>query len=375
MNRASSGVVPAPVMRLPWGALLLILAIGGFGVVILYSAAGGNLKPWALAHGIRFGFFFAVAMAMSYVPIDWYRRLTFPAYGIVLALIALTELIGHVAGGAQSWLDLGVMRLQPSEQMKLTMVLALARFYELLPGGETRRFGAIWPAAILILVPAAMVLVQPDLGTAMMIIAGGGIMMFLAGIPLRLFIGAGFAAAVAIPLMVNFGMQEYQRKRVLIFLSPEDDPLGAGYHITQSKIAIGSGGLFGKGFLNSTQVHLKYLPEGHTDFVFALVAEEFGLAGGVVLIAALLGLCLWGISVSLAAKSKFERLTAAGISAMIFLYIAINLLMVMGLAPVTGIPLPLISHGGSSMMTVMFAIGLLMAIDRHNRRPSASSRW
>ena len=375
MNRISPGVVPAPVLRLPWTALLLILAIGGFGVLMLYSAAGGKLQPWALSHGIRFTFFFAVALAMSRVPIDLYRMAAFPALGVALVLIVLTEMIGHVAGGAQSWLDLGFMRLQPSELAKLALVLALARFYELLPGGETRKFAAIWPAGLIILIPAGLVLIQPDLGTAMMIIAGGAIMMFLAGVPLRLFIGAGFAAAIAIPLAVNFGMHEYQRKRVLIFLNPEEDPLGAGYHITQSKIAIGSGGTFGKGFLNGTQVHLNYLPEGHTDFVFALVAEEFGLAGGVLLIAALIGVCLWAINVGLSARSKFERLTAAGIGAMIFLYIAINLLMVMGLAPVTGIPLPLISHGGSSMMTVMIALGIVMAIDRRNRQASSAGRW
>lgn len=375
MNRISPGVVPAPVLRLPWGAMLLILAIGGFGALMLYSAAGGKLQPWSLSHAIRFGLFFAVALGMSRIPIDWYRLAAFPAYVVTLGLIVLTELIGHVAGGAQSWLDLGFMRLQPSELSKLTLVLALARFYELLPSAETRKFSALWPAALIILVPAGLVLVQPDLGTAMMIIAGGGILIFLAGAPLRLFIGGGFAAAIAIPLIVNFGMHEYQRKRVLIFLNPEDDPLGAGYHITQSKIAIGSGGAFGKGFLNGTQVHLDYLPEGHTDFVFALIAEEFGLVGGVAVIAALIGLCLWAISVGLAARSKFERLTAAGIGAMIFLYIAINLLMVMGLAPVTGIPLPLISHGGSSMMTVMISLGIVMAIDRRNRQASNAAGW
>ncbi|ODP36395.1 rod shape-determining protein RodA [Sphingomonas turrisvirgatae] len=371
----SPGVVPAPVLRLPWPAMLLILALGGFGALMLYSAAGGKLQPWSLSHGIRFGAFFTVALAMSRIPMDWYRIAAFPAYVVTLALILLVEAIGHVAGGAQSWLDLGFIRLQPSELAKLTLVLALARFYELLPSGELRKFAAIWPAGIIILLPAALVLVQPDLGTAMMIIAGGGILLFLAGLPLRLFIGAGFAAAIAIPLAVNFGMQEYQRKRVLIFLNPEDDPLGAGYHITQSKIAIGSGGPFGKGLLNGTQVHLDYLPEGHTDFVFALVAEEFGLVGGVALIAGLIALCLWAISVGVAARSKFERLTAAGIGAMIFLYIAINLLMVMGLAPVTGIPLPLISHGGSSMMTVMIALGIVMAIDRRNRQATSASGW
>ncbi|QDX25264.1 rod shape-determining protein RodA [Sphingomonas suaedae] len=375
MSNIGPGFVPAPVMRLPWGALLLVVAIGGFGTAMLYSAAGGSLGPWALSHGARFSIFLAIALAMSRVPVDWYRQLALPAYGICLVLIMLTELIGHVAGGAQSWLDLGFMRLQPSELMKLNIVLALARFYEMLPVGETRKFGAIWPAAIIILLPAALVLIQPDLGTAMMIIAGGATMMFLAGVPVRLFIAGGLAAAVAIPLMINYGMQEYQQKRVLIFLNPEQDPLGAGYHITQSKIAIGSGGLFGKGFGNGTQVHLNYLPEGHTDFVFALVAEEFGLVGGVALIAAFIALCLWAIGVATRANSKFERLTAAGISATIFFYVAINLLMVMGLAPVTGIPLPLVSHGGSSMMTVMFAIGILFAIDRQNRHSARTARW
>lgn len=365
-------IVPAPVMRLPWGALTLVLALGGFGVLMLYSAAGGSLTPWAFSHGIRFGFFFCVAMVMSRIPIDWYRQATFPAYLITLVLIVLTEIIGHTAGGAQSWLDLGFMRLQPSELMKLAMVLAIARFYEMLPAGETRKFAAIWPAVVLIMVPAGLVLIQPDLGTAVMIIAGGATLMFLAGIPLRLFVAGGLAAAVAIPLMINYGMQEYQQKRVLIFLDPEADPLGAGYHITQSKIAIGSGGLFGKGFLNGTQVHLNYLPEGHTDFVFALVAEEFGLVGGVALIGAFVALCMWGVGVAMRAKTKFERLTAAAISATIFFYVAINLLMVMGLAPVTGIPLPLISHGGSSMMTVMFALGVLFAIDRESRKVQ---RW
>ncbi|PKP97941.1 MAG: rod shape-determining protein RodA [Alphaproteobacteria bacterium HGW-Alphaproteobacteria-15] len=375
MSRIGSGFVPTPVMRLPWGAMLLVFGIGAFGTAMLYSAASGSLTPWALSHGIRFLIFFAIALGMSRIPIEWYRQMAFPAYGLCLVLIMLTEMIGHVAGGAQSWLDLGFMRLQPSELMKLAMILALARFYEMLPTGETRKFGAIWPAAIITLIPAGLVLIQPDLGTAVMIIAGGITMMFLAGVPVRLFIAGGLAVAVAIPLMINYGMQEYQQKRVLIFLNPEEDPLGAGYHITQSKIAIGSGGLFGKGFGNGTQVHLNYLPEGHTDFVFALVAEELGLFGGVVLISAFVALCLWAIGVALRANSKFERLTAAAISATIFFYVAINLLMVMGLAPVTGIPLPLVSHGGSSMMTVMFAIGILFAIDRQNRHNVRTSSW
>lgn len=375
MQRAGLGFVPAPVMRLPWGALLLVAALGAFGTAMLYSAAGGNLSPWALPHGVRFCVFLAIALAMSRVPVDWYRQLAFPGLALCMVLILLTEAIGHVAGGAQSWLDLGFMRLQPSELTKLAVVLALAHFYEMLPASETRRFAAIWPAALITLIPAGLVLIQPDLGTAIMIIAGGGVMMFLGGVPLRLFIAGGLSAAVAIPLMITYGMHEYQQKRVLIFLNPEQDPLGAGYHITQSKIAIGSGGLFGKGFGNGTQVHLNYLPEGHTDFVFALIAEELGVVGGAALIAAYVALCLWAIGVATRAGSKFERLTAAGISAMIFFYVAINLLMVMGMAPVTGIPLPLVSHGGSSMMTVMLAIGVVFAIDRQTRHTASTTRW
>lgn len=375
MQRAGLGFVPAPVMRLPWGALLLVAALGAFGTAMLYSAAGGNLSPWALPHGVRFCVFLAIALAMSRIPVDWFRQLAFPGLALCMVLILLTEAIGHVAGGAQSWLDLGFMRLQPSELTKLAVVLALAHFYEMLPASETRRFAAIWPAALITLIPAGLVLIQPDLGTAIMIIAGGGVMMFLGGVPLRLFIAGGLSAAVAIPLMITYGMHEYQQKRVLIFLNPEQDPLGAGYHITQSKIAIGSGGLFGKGFGNGTQVHLNYLPEGHTDFVFALVAEELGVVGGAALIAAYVALCLWAIGVATRAGSKFERLTAAGISAMIFFYVAINLLMVMGMAPVTGIPLPLVSHGGSSMMTVMLAIGVVFAIDRQTRHTASTTRW
>ena len=256
--------------------------------------------------------------------------------------------------------------------MKPAIVLACARFYDLLPPRETRTWAGIWPAAALIGVPFALVMLQPDLGTAIMIGAGGVVIMFLAGIPLRLFAGAALLVGIAAPIAYNFVLHDYQRNRVLIFLDPDSDPLGKGYHISQSKIAIGSGGIWGKGFGNGTQSALEYLPEKQTDFVFATMAEEWGLAGGCFLILAFFLVIRWGVGVGQRAQTRFARLTAAGLATTIFFYVAINLSMVMGLAPVVGIPLPLVSFGGSAQMTVLLCLGILMSIDRANRR---ARRW
>ena len=363
-----NSLVPAPLAQLPWRMLLPVIAIGCFGLVVLYSAAGGSLRPWVLPQGVRFFAFLGGAVALSRLREETLRHLAFPAYGLLVAMLVLVELSGAVRGGSQRWLDLGFIRLQPSELMKPAIVLALARFYDLLPAGEIRGWNAVWPAAALIGVPAGLVMLQPDLGTALMITAGGITVAFLAGLPLRLFLGGGLALAALAPLAFFFGMHDYQRNRVLIFLDPESDPLGTGYHISQSKIAIGSGGLTGKGFLNGTQSHLDYLPEGHTDFVFATMAEEWGLIGGVFLIVAFLLVVRWGIAVALNARTRFARLAAAGLATTIFFYVAINLMMVMGLAPVVGIPLPLVSFGGSAQMTVLLCLGMMMAIDREQRR-------
>jgi rod shape determining protein RodA len=328
---------------------------------------------WAFPQGARFVAFLGMAIVMGYVHPDRYKALAFPAYGLVMILLVLVEMLGFVGGGAQRWLDLGVIRLQPSEFMKLIIVLAVARFYSLLPASEIRRWNAIWPAAALIGVPAALILVQPDLGTAAMVAFSGLAVMFLAGLPLRLFLGGAAAVAVVVPVAFQF-MHDYQQRRVTIFLDPESDPLGGGYHISQSKIAIGSGGLFGKGFLNGTQSHLDYLPEGHTDFVFATMSEEWGLAGGLFLILCFSLVIHWGMSVALNTQGRFERLAAAGLTATIFFYVAVNLMMVMGLAPVVGIPLPLFSYGGSAQLTFMLCLGVLMAIDRNNRRDEIRRR-
>jgi rod shape determining protein RodA len=360
-------LIPAPIAQLPWHILFLILAIGGFGTVVLFSAAGGSFTPWAWSQGIRLLVFLGLAVVLSWVPMRFWEKIALPGYGITLAALVAVELLGAVKGGSQRWLDLGFIRLQPSEFMKLFMVLAAARFYAMLPGAEVRRFGGIWPAVGLIAMPAALVMLQPDLGTALMITGGGIVIMFLAGVPLRLFIGGALGLALFVPIAVNYILHDYQRNRVLIFMNPEADPLGTGYHISQSKIAIGSGGLFGKGFLQGTQSHLDYLPEGHTDFVFATMAEEWGLAGGVLLILAFMLLIRWGMNVAARSPSRFGRLAAAGLATTIFFYVAINLLMVMGFAPVVGIPLPLVSFGGSAQMTVLICVGVLMSIDRASR--------
>ncbi len=364
--------VPAVIARLPWRLYAVLTALASFGCIVLYSAAGGHVMPWAGMQITRFFIFLAMAEVVARIPISFIRSMAFIGYGGVLAALVLVELIGGIAGGSQRWINLGFMQLQPSEFMKVAVVLAVARFYSLLPVSYTRTFTAIWPALALIGMPFLLVLIQPDLGTSMMIAAGGVTVMFLSGLPLRLFVGSALAGGALIPIAFSF-LHDYQQKRILIFLDPESDPLGAGYHISQSKIAIGSGGLFGKGFLNGTQSHLDYLPEGHTDFVFATMAEEWGMIGGVGLLIAFFLVLTWGMRVAQQTDDRFARLVAAGLTVNIFLYVSINLMMVMGLAPVVGIPLPFMSYGGSSMMTVMLCIGIIMNIDRN--RDSLGDRW
>ena len=358
--------VPRPLADLPWRILSLVLALVTFGLMVLYSAAGGRVQGWVESQGLHFVLFFIAALFLSRVSERRWKQIALPGFAIVVMMLFGVELLGAVSKGSRRWLDLGIIRLQPSEILKLFIVLAVARFYDLLPSGEIRRWGAIWPAAAMIGVPAALIMLQPDLGTALMVVAGGLVTMFLAGLPLRLFIGGALALAAATPVVYHF-MHDYQRERVTIFLNPESDPLGAGYHITQSKIAIGSGGVLGKGFMHGSQSHLEYLPEGHTDFVFATMAEEWGLLGGTFIIVGFLIIIRWGFSIADRARSRFARLAAAGLSTTLFLYMAINLMMVMGLAPVVGIPLPLISFGGTAMMTVMIILGILMSLDRETR--------
>jgi rod shape determining protein RodA len=306
-----------------------------------------------------------MAVAMSRMPLEFWKNITFPLYLVLLLLLVVVELMGFVGGGSQRWINLGFITLQPSELMKPVMVLAAAWFFDRLPPNRIYGIDAVWPLGALLLLPSVLVIIQPDFDAAIAYAFGLAVVGFMAGLPLIYFIGAGAGVAVLAPLVYFFGMKPYQQDRVLIFLNPENDPLGAGYHITQSKIAIGSGGIFGKGFGNGTQSHLDYLPEGHTDFVFATMAEEWGIVGGFVILSLYFLLMRWGLGVAMQSKTRYGQLVAVGLTCTIFFYIMINLLMVVGLAPVAGIPLPFVSHGGSSMLTMMLCVGIIMSIERH----------
>jgi rod shape determining protein RodA len=361
-------VVPAVLAHQPWKVILALLALVVFGAAVLYSTAGGSFRPWAATHLMRFAVFLAMALVIARVPPDVFKLAAFPAYVATAVLLMLVEAIGAIGGGSQRWLDLGFMTLQPSELMKPAIVLALAWFYDLLPPGETTGVRAALPALVLMGIPVGLVLLQPDLGTGLAIAFGALVVMFLAGLRLRWFFGGAALAAVAAPIAFFTLLHDYQRKRVATFLNPESDPLGSGYHITQSKIAIGSGGLTGKGFGMGSQSHLDYLPEPHTDFVFATMAEEWGMAGGLFVLLVFAVVLRWGMRVAQEAPDRFSRLLAAGMTTTMFFYVAINLMMVMGLAPVVGIPLPFMSHGGSSMMTSMICVGATMAVERWTRQ-------
>lgn len=359
-----ASIVPDTIARQPWGVILPLCALVLFGSAVLYSAAGSHLQPWATTHSLRFAVFLAMAILISRFRRELFKQFAYPIYGGVLVLLVFVELLGAVGGGSQRWLNLGVITLQPSELMKPAIVLVLARFYDALPPSMTSSWRGLVPAATLMGLPAVFVMLQPDLGTALAICFGAAVVMFLAGLPLRWFVGAGAAAAIIAPVAFFTLLHDYQRNRVLVFLDPESDPLGTGYHISQSKIAIGSGGLFGKGFGNGSQSHLDYLPEAHTDFVFATMAEEWGIIGGIFVLAVFALIFSWGLRVAYRSTDRFSRLLAAGMTTTIFFYVCINLMMVMGLAPVVGIPLPFMSHGGSSMMTNMICIGTIMAVGR-----------
>ena len=368
----SSAIIPQPLAKLPWRLIFLVGGIAGIGIITLYSAAGGSMQPWAAKQGVTILAFLTMAIGMSWIKEETIKGLVFPGYAAIIVMLIAVEAMGFVGKGAQRWLDLGFIRLQPSEFMKPGLVLVLARFYDLLPPSAIRSWRSIWPAALLIGVPWLLILVQPDLGTATMVLLSGLTVMFLAGLPMWIFLGGAGVVAAALPIVYSM-MHDYQRKRVLIFLDPESDPLGSGYHITQSKIAIGSGGIWGKGYLQGSQSHLDYLPEGHTDFVFAAMVEEWGLLGGVLLILSFAMVIRWGMKVAAKGRTRFAQLTAAGLTTTIFFYVTINLMMVMGLAPVVGVPLPLVSWGGSAVLTIMICLGILMALERQQRTKSTLS--
>ncbi len=352
------------LLQLNWQFVLLIMLTASVGFAMLYSAADGNFDPWASRQISRFAVGVAIMLTVALIDIRIWLRAAYPIYGACLALLAAVEIMGFIGMGAQRWIDMGFFKLQPSEVMKIAVVLALARYFHRFDVDEVGRLRNLIIPVFIVLAPMALVLRQPDLGTAGVIAMVGAAMFWIGGVRLWQFGVVAAAAAAAVPVGWQF-LHAYQKQRIFTFLNPETDPLGSGYHILQSKIALGSGGLFGKGFLQGTQGHLNFLPEKQTDFIFTMLAEEFGLVGGVGLIALYALLVGYGFYIALCCRSQFARLLAMGITVNFFLYVFINIAMVMGVLPVVGVPLPLISYGGTAMLTVLTGFGLVMSCWLH----------
>ncbi|MBF0305161.1 MAG: rod shape-determining protein RodA [Alphaproteobacteria bacterium] len=347
-----------------WSFILLLSMVAGIGFLMLVSAANGNADPWASRQMVRFAVGLGVMLVVALVDIRIWMRHAYALYVIAAILLVLVEVRGTIGMGAQRWIDLGFIQLQPSEVMKISLVLALARYFHGANLQEVGRPVFLIVPLLMVLAPAVLVLKQPDLGTAMMLILSSGGIFWLAGVRLWKFALVFSASVAAIPVAWNF-LREYQKQRVLTFLNPENDPLGSGYHIMQSKIALGSGGLFGKGFMLGTQSHLNFLPEKQTDFIFTMLAEELGMVGGLALLALYTLVLIYGFAIAFRSRSQFGRLVALGVTTTFFLYVFINIAMVMGLIPVVGVPLPLISYGGTAMLTLMFGFGLVMSVYVH----------
>jgi rod shape determining protein RodA len=348
------------ILSIRWSFLILLTMVACVGFLSLYSAASGDLGKWAGKQMIRFVLGMGILVGVATIDIRTWMRLAYPMFGLGVLLLVYVDLKGHIGMGAQRWISLGFMQLQPSELMKILTVLALARFFSGATRDEVKNpLFLLLPIAI-IAVPIGLVMAQPDLGTGMMIALAAGGMFFIAGVAWWLFALAVAGAIGGAPVVWHF-MRDYQKKRVLIFLDPESDPLGSGYHITQSKIALGSGGVFGKGFLHGTQSHLDFLPEKQTDFIFTLFTEEWGLIGALALMGLFAAIIAYGYVMSLQSQSPFGRLLSLGIIINFSLYVFINTGMVMGLLPVVGVPLPMVSYGGTAMLSVLFGFGLFMS--------------
>ncbi len=347
--------------RLNWTLVILLLLISSIGFAMLYSAAGGNWEPWASRQSMRLGVGVVLMIVVALIGVRIWMRAAYFVYAGALALLVAVEAFGAVRMGAQRWVDLKVILFQPSEVMKIALVLALARYFHSLNIEDISRPQYLLVPLLLVGAPVALVIRQPDLGTALLLLIGGGAMFFLAGVRLWKFLVLFVGILVAAPTAWPF-LRPYQQNRVLTFLSPERDPLGAGYNLLQSKIALGSGGMLGRGFLEGTQSHLSFLPEKHTDFIFTMLAEEFGLFGGLGLMGLYVLVLLYGVAISIRSQSQFGRLVGMGVTVAFFLYVFINIAMVMGVVPVVGVPLPLISYGGTAMVTLLGGFGLLMSI-------------
>jgi rod shape determining protein RodA len=350
--------------QLNWPFVGIVILVALVGYAMLYSAGGGAHGPWAWRHGVRFGLGLTAMLVVALIDVRFWFRLAYPIYGAALLGLVAVDVAGIISMGAQRWIDLGLFQLQPSEVMKIGLVLALARYFHSAYLEDVARPVLLLMPVLLIAAPTMLVLEQPDLGTATMLASGGAVLLFLAGVRWWKFAVVLGPMLLALPLIWQ-QLHDYQRQRVLTFLDPERDPLGSGYHIIQSKIALGSGGVWGKGFLHGTQSQLSFLPEKQTDFVFTMLAEEVGLVGAVGLLALFALLVGLGLVFALRARSQFGRLVAMGVTSTFFLYVVINVAMVTGLIPVVGVPLPMISYGGTAMVTVLTGFGLLLSVDLH----------
>jgi rod shape determining protein RodA len=362
--REKSFGLTSKLWSISWLYVLLLCVLAGVGYVALYSAAGGSPEPYASRHVLRFAFGLVLMLSIALIDIRFLARLSWPIYGVSVVLLVAVERMGHVGKGAQRWIDLGGLQIQPSELAKIGLVLVLAAWFH---RASWERMGNplfLVPPLVLVLIPVGLILKEPNLGTAVITALVGGAVFFAAGV--RWWKFALIALPVPFAAKIAYGyLHDYQRARIDTFLSPETDPLGAGYNIIQSKIALGAGGMWGKGFLQGTQGHLNFLPEKQTDFIFTMLGEEFGFAGGVALLGLLLLIVLGGMVMALRCRHQFGRLVALGIATNFFMYVFVNIAMVMGVIPVGGVPLPLVSHGGSAMITVMRGFGILMSVYVH----------
>ncbi len=362
------------VLYLNWPLVLLLIAVASVGFLMLYSVAGGSFRPWVEPQMKRFALGLLAMFIVALVPIWFWRNMAALAYLLSLALLLMVEFFGVTGMGAQRWIDLGFMRLQPSELAKVTLVMFLAAYYDWLPMKKVSH--PFWVAVplFLIMLPTFLVLTQPDLGTALLLVFGGGGLMFVAGVHWGYFaavIASGVGLVVAVFQSRGTSWQllkDYQYRRIDTFLDPAQDPLNAGYHITQAKIALGSGGWTGRGFMQGTQSRLNFLPEKHTDFIFTTLAEEFGFIGGISLLGLYALIIVFCVASALSNKDRFASLLTFGVALTFFLYFAVNMSMVMGLAPVVGVPLPLVSYGGSAMLVLMAAFGLVQSAHIHKPR-------
>lgn len=359
--RNQSMTIREKLYNISFSYVMFIVILAAIGIVMLYSAANGNWSPWAINQLIRFGMGFAVMIVLALTDIKLLLRYAYIFYFITLILLVVVEVAGHTGMGATRWINLGFIKLQPSEFMKIAMVLVLARYFHTSSLQSIESVRGIIPPLLMAIFPAFLIVLQPDLGTALMLIFTTAAMFFAVGVQIWKFVVVFIGGLVTIPFAWHF-LHDYQQNRVLTFLNPERDPLGAGYHIIQSKIALGSGGVFGKGFLKGSQSHLNFLPEKHTDFIFTMLSEEFGLVGAVLVVILNILILAYSYSFALKSTSYFGKLLAIGLATNYFMYVFINIAMVLGLLPVVGIPLPLISYGGTVMLSIMASFGIILCV-------------